>query len=70
MDLEPNLEVESGAAVPRGVEKAKRDAAVDPAAQQHRHPQRRPARGCAPHKMTLGDPNCPGRAGRGDGERR
>jgi hypothetical protein len=56
--------------VPRGVEKAKRDAAVDPAAQQHRHPQRRPARGCAPHKMILGDPNCPERAGRGDGERR
>jgi hypothetical protein len=63
-DLEPDLEVEGGAAVPRGVEEAEGDAAVDPAAQQHGYPQRRPPCGRAPHEVLFGDPIHPGHAGR------
>ena len=69
-DLEPDLEVEGGAAMPRGVEEAERDAAVDPAAQQHGHPQRRPPRGRAPHQVLLSDLSHPRRAGRGGGDQR
>ena len=47
-DLEPDLEIEGGAAVSRGVEEAEHDAAVHPAAHQHRHPERRPPRSRAP----------------------
>ena len=54
--------------VPDYVEEAERDAAVDPAAQQHRHPQRRPPRRRAPDEVLLSELNRPGR-GRGRARR-
>lgn len=70
MDLEPDLEIEGGAAVSRGVEEVERDAAVHPAAHQHRHPERRPPRSRAQEEVLFTDIPHTGGARRGGGERR
>jgi hypothetical protein len=68
--LEPDFEVESGAAVAGGVEEAERDAAVHPAAHQHRHPQRRSPRRRAPQKALIAEIHTPEVPGAGAGARR
>uniref|UniRef100_A0A0E0K9F8 Uncharacterized protein n=1 Tax=Oryza punctata TaxID=4537 RepID=A0A0E0K9F8_ORYPU len=70
MYLEPDFEVESGAAVAGGVEEAERDAAVHPAAHQHRHPQRCSPSRRAPQKALLPDIHIPQVPGAGAGARR
>ena len=70
--MEPDLKVEGGAAVASGVEEAERDAAVHPTADEHRHPQRRPASRGAPLKVLIQRHRLshPRGAGSGDGSGR